>query len=173
MTAGNLTFAQDLLTLEVKDRQRGIVAVSSNAEVGAKDLDRIIKALRNALETGIPEGSQAVSDDDIKSEEVEESEENECRSRQGVEMNYGQEVSVPTHVETNNEATPFTPAKRQKLSESQRMPARIATLRGKAMRREQEVARLKSEAAKLQGEAAKLKAEAYELESRCILQSSE
>lgn len=41
-------------------------------------------------------------------------------------------------------------------------PVKIAALRGKAMRREQE-------AAKLQADSAKLKAEAYELEPKSIL----
>lgn len=163
MTTRDLPFAQDLLMLEVKERQRGTSAKSREAEVGLKDLDRIIEALSKARETAT---RTSPADSYEGMQDFDGNGETETRPYKRDETGYSGEADVTVTTEALDENTPSNPFKRQKTFKSSNTPAKIATLRGKAMRCEQE-------ASKLQAEAARFKAEAYELESSWILQNTE
>lgn len=187
MTAGNLNFAQELMVLEVKDRQRGGKdMLSSRRELSLKDINRVMDALLQAYKPGPQTFNANDSDNDATSDGTdvgEEDEEGDGENRENVrdEGDQGEEVeidrgetedssdgaSMSVKREVPDEHHPSSaPLKRQKLRKPDNIPAKIAAFRGKAMRREQQ-------AAKLQAEAAKWKAEAYELESKWILQSVE
>lgn len=134
------------------------------AEIVQQDLDRIMGALLKAFKDGNPTSETNDSDDDGSENQAGvEGDEDQFDPE---EKTQGGRGSVLVKREVPDGHVSYQPPKRQKLALSSSTPAKVAALRGKAMRREQE-------SAKLQSEAAKFKAEAYELESKWLLQSSE
>ncbi|CZT15369.1 uncharacterized protein RCC_01232 [Ramularia collo-cygni] len=176
MTVDDLDYAQDLMTLEVEERQRRMGASSSVAEIVLQDLDCIIKALPKTHQTGNQKTPSIYSDDDSDLQQTEETQEIAPQAHQSIEGEDGGEASLAVETEVgeqNIDKISSTPHKRQKLAQPASLLSKIAALRGKAMRREHESYKLQAEAAMLNSEAAKLEAEAYEHESSWILQKTD
>lgn len=108
MTAGNLNFAQELMVLEVKDRQSGGKdMLSSRRELSLKDINRVMDALLKAYKPGpqtfnandsdsdaLSDGTDVGEEDAVNETEEDEEGDEETRENVGDEGDQGEEVGI-------------------------------------------------------------------------------
>ena len=167
MTIDKLVFAQELMTLEVEQRQQDLTSQQREiAEILIGDLSRINQDLKERATKG-GESDDVDAEDDSDEDGEDESDADNIEEVHSVEQKETKFRSEPMDVEMVTDGFPQTEvsimeAPTRKSKSSLKTKGQIASLRADAMRLKQEAARRLAEAYEL--EAKLLKAEAKDIE---------
>jgi hypothetical protein len=194
MTKGKLAFAQELMTLEVRQRQEDMMnPVKYFAEILKSDLERINKDLRDNMpvepvsddgSSGEDEYDHENEQDDRRDEEHDQQGEKVEQERMQIDQGQTMETDGGNHIQQENiaETDGLVDVKREDASDDadgrsgaeararetvSRTPTRAVVTKSKAnLQKQAKILRLRADAMRPKQEAAKRMAEAYELEAK-------